>query len=284
MKNLNRNINCYKIDLEPFDLNMYGNVCGCSIEEFITNLDLKKEVTITSTSDNEHRLLPLLNEDNYLFGRFSKKSNLNDNPQTILYCNDEPEDNKEKYDIENFSYFLIDYKNLFVVSMTGKDIPKCNNLLVNWLNSNIKEYYKSICIVPYITKDISKAISTNSLLQSVDIKYVDEDVHSGMDPTYKELEETLSGKIKSQNTTIVFEKNTKTTSVKNFIKQLKNKCQGAKELKVSFASSDDIHKQVVDLINNTITKKIPIVIDEDEIFDEDKIFNLLKENLNTIID
>lgn len=284
MKNLNRNINCYKIDLEPFDLNNHGDVCGISIEEFINNLDLEKEILVTSKNDNEHYLLPLVHEDNYLFGRFSNKTNLSNSPQSILYRNDEPEDNKENYDIENFSYFLIDYKNLFVVSMTGKDIPKCNNLLVNWLNSNIKEYYKSICIVPYITKDISKAISTNSLLKSVDIKYADEDVHSGMDPTYKELEETLSGKIKSQKTTIVFKRNTKTTSVKNFFEQLKDKCKGAKELKVNFASSDDINKQVVDLINNTITKKIPIEIDEDEIFDEDKIFNLLKENLNTIID
>lgn len=282
MQSLNRTIYFYKIVLEPLPIYEHLHTQNIRFCDYISSLKMGSEISVKSKNDNiSNYIVPIYQKENFLFARYARIENFQDTPQTNYYHDNQLVDSLSMLSIERYSFFVININDLTVTALSASDLPPAKSVIQNWLksDSNLRDINNVMKVVPILSENAFKMISNSSEVLDLKVDYVNTDGHFKDIISYREIDGIENDLIKSFQIKCNF-KNTheSTGKISQIINKIFDKKEHIEKLETTIIDGKG-HKQIIDILENSITKKITINLDGDFEKDQDKIFYILKSNL-----
>lgn len=210
-------------------------------------------------------------DKNHIFGTFGKPNHFDQgdlvqgrNPQNYYV---EPIDSL----VENFTYFYLDV-NKNAIALIGKSgLPNFPKSFKSFIGThfNLTSSYE-INVVPKKSDEISNFIGKEIPIKKIKLKYTESLPPSNEYLSCQEIVKFDASTIKHASLNLTFKEN----SV-GVLNKIKNLIKHDKITEVSIETDEEI----INVVENLISKKITINIDSDEIIHSEKIKNMLMDIL-----
>lgn len=216
-------------------------------------------------------------DNNYLFARCVKEENIDD---SFLRKYNQNNHNFTKFELdenellETFTYFCIKFKKTKkefdkIISLSNKKIKNINKILEVFLKK--VSISLNLEIIQESIDDLEDKLK-NSNIKKINLKYFNDNIKND----YSSLTDILTQNnlIKDYYLTLNLNKN------KNLWKDIKDLLKHNKYEKVNIeiCTFDDIEEHI-NILKNTFTKKITLKIKKGSEFNQNHIFEILKNNL-----
>lgn len=212
----------------------------------------------------------------YLFGSFGKL----DTPggKTLTRGRD-----RENYDlknlehlIESYTYFYLDISSKKIITLYNSKCTGFKSAFSNFLyyHFRLSNCYRTIKVINQKTENIPETIRKSTKIGKITYSYKTNQVPEGEYMNFKQPIDIDPDHIKSASVSLYFEPN---ANQEDFIDKLAN----IFSKKTTFNTFKlDTDQAMIDVIEQTLAKKVQIDISEDEIDNLDKIKELLREQLD----
>ena len=220
---------------------------------------------------NKNKIFTLITfDENHIFGTYGKVDDVE--LGSHMWGR-----NKEDYSlediqnlIESFTYFYLDMDNLSIALLHNYNLPDFRTPFANFLSSHfrISAIYDQISVESILSEEIPKSYGRKIPINKIKACFVGETIPRNEFIAVKEALNIANNEIEEATIAITMKPNTK------------KKFSSFKIKKGSFSElSFENDSENIDLIQNMITKKISIEVDDEDLRDDLKI----KERLRSLL-
>ena len=220
----------------------------------------------------------------FLFGIYSKEE---DHSNSLTQFRDKntnetypPDSIKSAFILEHFTYFLVHFKYNIAIVITGRGLPKFNEVLITFINEIIKEASNlNIEIYPFTEDEnmIKRRVSDINKMMSVTMQFANDE-----DDIMPKLSDALTGVLTPVKKVINFRIKERKPGLLVALMNLKNR-ENIKQISLTVKNEYGA-ADIINLIEGMYKKQVCVVLDNDNVFDYGEIKKLLESELRNFVD
>lgn len=279
---MERTLICYDLVLEKKrQMNIFGeSSLNNEIAKFMSKVD-EEDYTYLNRPDSV--IVEILTIDsNHMFGSYGRLESFDDRKMIRSR-------NKEDYSfaeienlIETYTYFYMDIERKRILLLNNSKCTGFKTYFAKFLGEtfNLNSYYDEIQIFIKKDENIQEKIFQANNLEELTVSYSADQLVDNKFINPKEFYELEENSVRSAKVTLSLEptiKNNKLVeNIGSFFNSSDESFEGVEGFKIS------TQKELIDIVEKIVTKKVIIHISEDEINDLTIIKDLLSESIATI--
>lgn len=219
--------------------------------------------------------------ESYIFGTFGKLEDAHDGDQVRARNRKNLDLEKIRFLIENFTYFYLDLNTNKIALLYNSKVRGFRTAFKNFIESHIgvSIIYRKIEVINLIDADMDNRFGRTSPILSINYLYANNQIPKNEFATLNEIFSTLGSEILSAKVSLKLNNAHTSPSLWNKLKTKlfdNQKDENFEDFKI------ETDEDTIDILENTVSKKIFITIAKDEIDNEGKIMGLLKELLQQV--
>lgn len=225
--------------------------------------------------DNDSSSITQINRisTDYLFGSYGKLNRIKD---SNLMRGRESKGFKVvplKDLLEDFTYFFLDLTSLKLVIIKNSKIHNIKKGFPNFLMNHFRltSLYEKIELVNLLSDEITNSLGAKHQVTKIKYSYQPDKLPDNEFVTFREISEIETKQIKTATVSIEFKTNTIIDGIRESLDRFKDHKDKFKEMKL------DNDQETINFMENQVSKKAFLELKEDQLEDEDYIFNQLKK-------